>query len=169
MRLFIALKLEDEYFLSLQKQLCYFKGTFPKDFHLTLKFLGEVEDDSAKENLRDISSKAFTLEAEQFGAFPNMKHAAVLWLGLKENASLNALKQKIDLALKDFKDDHSFYPHITLARVKYVSDKDKFAEMLSKAIAEKKSFFVDKFILFKAELTAAGHVYSVVEEYNLDK
>ena len=96
MRLFIAISLhEDEYFLSLQHQMDknIFKGTFPKDFHLTLKFLGEVDDVSyVQEKLRKVSSEAFTLETEKFGAFPNMKNATVLWLGLKDNNFLNALK-----------------------------------------------------------------------------
>ena len=44
MRCFIAIDLENDYFKELQNQIKDVKGTFPISFHLTLKFLGEVEE-----------------------------------------------------------------------------------------------------------------------------
>src|SRR5437016_14496796 len=59
----------------------------PEGIHLTLKFLGDIQE-AQVDALREILSKAaasarpFTLEARGLGAFPNPRAPRVIWLGL---------------------------------------------------------------------------------------
>src|SRR5205823_11792895 len=61
--------------------------TQPEVIHLTLKFLGDIQETQV-EALREILHKAaaparpFTLEARGLGAFPNPRAPRVIWLGL---------------------------------------------------------------------------------------
>ena len=72
----------------------------------------------------------------------------------------------IETALKKFrfKKDFKFHPHITLARVSFVKDKEKFQELL-KIKTEEKSFSVNKFTLYKSELTPVGPIYTKLQDF----
>ena len=171
MRLFIAVDLPEsikEELRNLQKE---FKGLgkfyFVKDFHLTLKFLGEVDEDKVKEikdRLKNIKLDGFNLILEGLGSFPNENYVKVLWVGCPNNEIIE-LHNKIDEHLKDlFPLDYRFKGHITLARAKFIGNKDKLKEKLKTKYCN--SFKVDKFKLIKSELTREGAVYSVLEEFS---
>ncbi|HLC19080.1 MAG TPA: RNA 2',3'-cyclic phosphodiesterase, partial [Thermodesulfobacteriota bacterium] len=60
----------------------------PANIHLTMKFLGEVEESRIDELSRELEAAArdtrpFTLSAGGVGGFPSLKSPRVLWVGLK--------------------------------------------------------------------------------------
>ena len=174
MRLFIAIGVSEEaydYFLELQKQIdCDLaKVVFTKTFHLTLKFLGDVDEakkDKIVELLKKAKSDPFTAGLSNIGVFPDENYIRVVWLGLEPKRKIIELQQKIDNALAGiFPMDKRFHPHITLGRVKFVKDKKKFVEILKEIKVEKKSFEISDFKLIKSTLTPEGAVYEVLNEF----
>jgi 2'-5' RNA ligase len=176
MRLFIAIDLPEKAKDNIEKLksgLKGIKGVKPVDranIHLTLKFLGERTDNRTDEIVKalgKIKFKPFKISISKTGVFPNEDRIQVLWVDAIPAESLFELKKQIDEALPKFKDDHAFKNHITFARIKYIandSDKNKLLDILKMPIA-KTEFIVDKFKLYKSDLTPKGPVYEAVGEF----
>ncbi len=92
--------------------------------HLTLKFLGEVKADFVpllEGILDEVVSRhpCFDLILEGMGVFPNERQPRIVWVGVKENAALNALVDDLQTACQGpgfERDQYGFNPHITVAR-----------------------------------------------------
>ena len=79
----------------------------PDNFHLTLKFLGEVRPEQAPDVegvLERIATatQPFDLEVGGFGAFPTIRRPRVLWVGIEPSPALRCLKQDLEWALTDY-------------------------------------------------------------------
>ncbi len=166
MRLFIAIDFNDlhEYFIQLQKLLPKnAKLSLTKTFHLTLKFLGDVQPnavDSVIESLRNIKFEPFNVFLDTIGIFPTENYIRVVWVGLNPKDKILELQKNIDESLKKlFKKEKDFKAHITLARVKYPDDKKVFVEQLKKIKVESKKIEVKDFRLIKSTLTPKGSIY----------
>jgi 2'-5' RNA ligase len=178
MRLFIAIDLPEQAKESIEKiklELKGIKGIKPvakENIHLTLKFLGEVEDANIKDitlALESVKFKPFKICISKMGFFPSEQRIQVVWADAEPAEPFFELKKEIDKALPMFKDDHSFKNHITFARIKYIAhdfDKKKIIEMVKNKQLDKTKFLVDKFRLYKSDLTPAGPVYEVVKEFS---
>lgn len=174
MRLFIAVDLDflKEFFQSLQKNidLSSIKAILPKSCHLTLKFLGEVEDskiDEVREKLGNVKFTPFEISFSHIGFFPNENYAKVIWLGLSENKGVLGLQNKIDISLnKLFPQEKDFHPHITLARVKFVKDKNAIKQ-LSNLKIEEKTTRIDSFKLIKSTLTGSSPFYEELASFQV--
>ena len=172
MRLFIAIDLPEDIKVELRNLQKEFKGQgkfyFVKDFHLTLKFLGEVEENKVeeiKDRLKDIKVGKFDLMLQDLGSFPNEDYVKVLWVGCP-NKEIIELHEKIDECLKGlFKKEYRFSGHITLARVKFVKDKEGFVKCLKEIKVEEKTIEVKDFRLVKSTLTSEGPVYEDLGVY----
>jgi 2'-5' RNA ligase len=176
MRLFTAIELPKE----LNEQIAELKEklktehagmTITKDNHFTLKFLGDVEDskaDEIKEALRKVKFDGYKTRLNSIGVFPNENYVRVVWVGLKPEEETIALKNKIDAVLKEFKfkDDYDFHPHLTLARVKFVKDKEKFKELLKSLKVKDSEFEIKEFKLIKSELKPEGPEYTDLEAFS---
>ena len=101
--------------------------------HLTMKFLGEIEEASASTLERALVPVAgaigpFTIPLADLGAFPSAREPKVLWIGPPETwagtedaGKLRALHRMLDEAAATIgvaRDDRPFNPHLTLARVR---------------------------------------------------
>lgn len=148
----------------------------PENLHLTLKFLGEVPDDSIdsiKKAMDDSFSHfdAFEASLEGTGAFPSENYMRVVWVGFEENRERFIEMQKVldeNLASLGFAPDKRFHPHLTLARVKSQKGKGKLKAFINKN--KERSFGklkVDSVELKKSVLGPKGPVYSTVGETKL--
>ena len=173
MRLFIAIDFNElnEYFIELQKLLPRnAKLSFTKDFHLTLKFLGEVQpNDSEKiiSILKKIKFEPFSVFLDSIGIFPTENYIRVVWIGLKPEEKVLELQKQIDDSLKElFKKEKDFKTHITLARVKYPENKKSFLEHAKKINVESKKIEIKDFRLVKSTLTPKGPFYEDLAVFN---
>jgi len=165
LRLFIAFGVSEEAKEELKKLQKEFKEVgslkFVKDFHCTLKFLGNVSDkekNEVVERLEKIKFKPFEVCLDKLGVFPDENFIRVLWVGLKgaekseisgisskAKDKVNDLQGKIDSCLKDvFKKEEKFHAHVTLGRVKSLKDKENFLKLLKQAEVRKICFRVEK-------------------------
>ncbi|MBU1204729.1 MAG: RNA 2',3'-cyclic phosphodiesterase [Nanoarchaeota archaeon] len=170
MRVFIAVEMPKEIkeiLLDAQNQINTEKAKIKpaKAFHLTLKFLGEVEEkkiEEIKSTLNEIKFKKISTTLTEIGVFPNESYIRVVWAGLEDSeGKIKKLQQEIDSKIEKlgFKKDTRFHPHVTLARVKFVEDKQKFIKDLKEIKIEKKSFQITEFKLIKSILTLESPVY----------
>ncbi len=173
MRTFIAIEFKplEHYFKDLQKQIStdLAKIKVTDSFHLTLKFLGETSEEQiekTKQLLSEIKLKPFTVEINNLGVFPTEDYIRVVWVGLEDNLEVIQLQQKIESKLEPlFKKEKRFHPHITLARVKFVKDKEEFIQSIKEINIEPKTFEITNFKLIKSTLTSEGPVYEELASF----
>ena len=139
--------------------------------HFTLKFFGEVNENKIneiKEKLNKIRFKSFKVKLDKIGVFPNENDIRVIWAGLSPKGKVIELQQKIDSELLNLSSkDQEFSVHVTLARVKFIKDKEEFKKYLKFDIIEKE-FKINEFCLVKSELSKDGPKYEILERFNLD-
>lgn len=172
MRVFVAIELPDRIkkkLKDIQKEFHNLgKITFVNDFHLTLKFLGEISPlmiERIKERLGKIEFKEFELHLSKLGVFPDREYITILWMGLKPTKNLKKLQHGIESKLLDlFSIDRNFKGHITIGRVKSINDRISFLEKLE-TINIEGSFTVKNFYLIKSDLTSEGPKYEVIGKY----
>ncbi len=173
MRAFIAADFNElsGYLQSLQNSLPKAKATFPKEFHLTLKFLGDITElqaEAVRKKLAQVRFVPFKANLSGLGVFPSEDFIKVVWAGIDDDGNFSRLQVLAENAL-GLKKDKGFQPHITLARIKFIEEKSKkeFAEALKQIAVEKKEIEIREFKLMKSTLTPEGPVYEVIESYNL--
>jgi len=140
--------------------------TRPGNWHLTLKFLGEVEERQARAlaaALPGLSFAAFDLAAGPAGFFPNAKKPRVFWLGLSQGASeCAALAGRVDAlcaGLGFAREERPFAPHLTLARVRE-AHADDWAALAARAQAHPwPAARAEKVVLWQSVLSPQGPEY----------
>ena len=141
------------------------------NLHITLKFLGDVDEELVPE-IADYMRKAaegvepFEMNLKGTGVFPNYRKISVVWAGLDGAGPLIKMANKLDdgLTMMGFrKERRQFSPHITIARVGNTLDTIGLPETVKKfENTEFTTLRVDKIILKKSELTPSGPIYSDV-------
>lgn len=174
-RTFIAIEFPDEVLkeiLRVQEEVLKvkFKGklTEPENLHLTLKFLGEIEKEKlveVKKRLKEIKFNEMELKLGQIGTFNIRGNPRIVWIKVLGDG-LWELQKQIDEKLKDlFKLEERFMGHLTIARVKYTSEKKEFNERIKKIGVKEIKFKLGEFKLKKSELRMLGPVYTDLEVY----
>jgi RNA 2',3'-cyclic 3'-phosphodiesterase len=185
MRTFIAIPLHNE----AKKELSLLQGRFkksdvdvkwvnPKDIHLTLRFLGDVEENKLTQIKRSLTRAVkkhgqFDLCLKKLSALPTLIYPKTIIVNANdEKRSCQALQKSVSMAIKKIgfeKEHRAFLPHITLGRVR--SDKNKKA--LINLIEKEKDFSLGAkipikcIVLFSSLITQRGPVYSILEEFPL--
>ena len=136
----------------------------PKDIHLTIKFLGEIDEDKAekvKELLKKLNFLKFKAKIGGTGVFPTPSFIRVIWAGLEPKEEFSKIHEIVDklLSLENFPADKEWTTHATLARVKFIQDKRIFTEKLNQLKFKPIEFTVDNLKLKKSTLTPEGPVY----------
>lgn len=94
----------------------------PQSLHVTLKFIGEKSEDEAvriTRALETIPAESPQLSFRGYGFFPSARAPRVFWIGTDGGTQLTSLAATVDEALAKLgipKEEHSFNPHLTLAR-----------------------------------------------------
>lgn len=146
------------------------KWVNPKSIHLTLKFLGHIEE-KLIEPIVSIASeivggqKPLELEAGQVGAFPNPRNPRVIWVGISgETERLCIVQRQIEVAFSALgfaEEKRPFRPHLTLGRIrpgKKVQNLESRIHDMEKVCSG--PFFVTEIILYQSVLRPEGAVYT---------
>jgi 2'-5' RNA ligase len=149
----------------------------PKEkFHLTLKFIGDVNDALADEipNHLDFIGeyKKVNCELTKFGFFYNKRVLKILWVGFKVDESLNKLVDELNKKLLlvpggSIPVDHrEFRAHLTLLRIKTKLGRD-FITGFEQFIIPETKFIAEDISLFRSELQPDMSRYIETKKYNL--
>lgn len=176
-RLFVAIDLppgiREELSASqqeLKKSRARLSVVSPGNIHITLKFIGEVEQDAVeaiKKSLARISDTPFEVSVSGISA-DNRRRPRVVWCTIDDGGRCGLLNEQIEEALVPLgieKESRRFRPHATLARVKKF-DPSLLDMMRHVESAEYGNFLVAGFSLKKSTLTPSGAIYEDVMVVN---
>jgi 2'-5' RNA ligase len=175
LRLFVGIEFPPELKLHLSMLETSIPGARwvdPGNFHLTLRFIGEVDEGVAAdidEALVRVKARRFTLQLAGTGVFGGGKPRA-LWVGVERHPDLVGLRDRIEQALIRIgiePEQRKFAPHVTLARLR-----EPALDELGKFLAANAQFRaaplpVDGFSLIASFPTKAGSIYEDQADYPL--
>lgn len=152
------------------------KWTDPANLHLTLAFLGDTEDNKIPaislmldEKCRGFGKFNFVLRGT--GVFKNLKDPKVIWAGIDKPEKLNTIRERIVSGLKDAgieTEDRPFSPHLTLGRIKHLTDREKLKILLLKYhTSDIQDVMVEEVILYESILHQQGPEYRSLSVHKL--
>jgi 2'-5' RNA ligase len=176
-RLFVALDLPEPVKRSLEpmaRGLGDVGWATPDQQHLTLRFIGEVDNGAVHdivEALATVPATPFQLTLRGLGHFPPRGEPRVLWVGVEKSAELTSLKRRIDRALRDTEvapESRKFAPHVTLARIRAPLAPTRLGTYLMRhALYRSEAFPVSSFHLYSSWLRADGAEHQLEASYEL--
>jgi len=143
----------------------------PENLHLTLRFIGEIDEAAAAEldlALTRLHAAPFRLSLAGLGLFGDRRHAHTLWRGLAPSPALRQLANRIEATATRLGlpgEARRFAPHITLARLRATPP-----ERLQRALAAApppETLAVEAFTLFQSHLSPHGAQYQRLVSYPL--
>jgi RNA 2',3'-cyclic 3'-phosphodiesterase len=175
LRLFVGIEFPPELRLRLsllQSGVGGAKWVDPGNFHLTLRFIGEVDEGTAAdvdEALLRLKARPFTLQLAGADTFGGDKPRQ-LWVGVERESALATLQAKIELALIRAglpPEPRKFSPHVTLARLRDPKRADIQQFLATHAQFRAEPLRVERFSLIASYPTKAGSVYEDQADYEL--
>jgi RNA 2',3'-cyclic 3'-phosphodiesterase len=180
MRCFIAMPIPRPYqqecqvlVEDLQRHALPVKWVASGNFHVTLKFIGEIGEDLIPPIVEQVELtltgvSPFILSLEKTGAFPLRGNPRVIWVGIRERGNrLGVVARQLNRRLETLgipAESRGFSPHLTLGRARAGGTIDR--ELIMRDFATK-VFTVPEIILYESRLTAAGPIYKPLKIFPL--
>jgi RNA 2',3'-cyclic 3'-phosphodiesterase len=174
-RLFTAIEVPDEIrdeLYHLHHPLPGARWIGPENYHLTLRFAGDIDAARAREfvaNLAAITVDAFEVTINGLGAFGGNDPRAV-WAGVEPCTALEQLARAHEKAARAAglpPDKREFKPHITLARLSG-SNAEAVARFLTRYSGyHSEPFFVAQAVLMSSKPSVGGGPYAVEDRFPL--
>lgn len=153
------------------------RWTEPGSMHLTLQFLGNVEQ-GRMEGIGEALARAaaestpFDMELRGFGAFPTLRRPRVLWVGVADVPPLLAMQRAVEESLERVgftPEARPFHPHITVGRAERGARAADTAATAARAheLEFEASVGVETIELMESVLHPHGARYSVVRRFEL--
>ena len=174
LRLFVAITLPTEIrdlIGSLQSGLPDARWIRRENLHLTLKFIGEIDNNLAEDihySLSSLNFKSFLLCLKGVNTFRSRKLARSIWVGIEPSSPLKVLQKKIESNLIKTNltfETRKFTPHVTLARFKRTPVSRLVPYLESNAGFQTSLFEINQVVLFRSHLAANGAVYEQLAAY----
>jgi 2'-5' RNA ligase len=149
----------------------------PENIHLTLKFLGEVEEErippikqAIQAALQDEGPLFFSLAG--LGTFPNPRSPRVVWVGIEgEKERLSQLQERLEQAMEKVgfsREARPFSPHVTLGRMRSRRGSSALVDLLGRlASSELGTLKAQSIELMRSQLHPAGAIYTIMESFPL--
>lgn len=176
MRLFVALDLP----FSMRTRLSFLAGGLPgvrwvppENYHVTLRFIGEMPGWRAEEvdhALASLRAPGFTIQLAGVGAFEKGGRVTSLWVGVERCPQLEHLQAKLERALQAAgveRERRRFVPHVTLARLEGAPEAKVAAWVQAHNLFRSETMVVEHFTLFSSLLGKEQAVYVPEVEYEL--
>ena len=150
--------------------------TDPEQAHVTLKFLGEVNEErvpkieeAVARALAEAEVSPFTATFGGLGVFPSLSYISVVWFGVEEGSEeftrlFEAIQDRI-VELGFEPESHEFTPHVTLARMEHAGGKEHVQEVVAGSDPTVGSMTVEDVRLTESTLTDSGPNYETVRQF----
>ncbi|UCH33317.1 MAG: RNA 2',3'-cyclic phosphodiesterase [Armatimonadota bacterium] len=153
------------------------KWVRPDNMHLTLKFLGWVDDARLAPIVEAVrpaveAEAPFRLRIEGTGGFPSATAPRVIWVGVKEGAEeLARLAERVEAALEPLgfdREARGFSPHVTVGRCRSAGGRDGLAAEI-RAMRERPfgEMEVRRVELMRSDLRPTGPIYTSQHAFDL--
>ena len=148
------------------------KWISPLQLHITLAFLGDTSIDQVNLTGQLMSRiipayDAPVVQYKGLGLFRSIKDPRILWIGLELDPLIQKIKAELDRELKaiGFRiEPRDFRPHLTLARIKRMQNKEALKDLLH---AYRDYFFqestIAKIVYYESILGREGPTYKVIK------
>lgn len=183
LRLFVALEVPEARKISIEKAIQSLRLNLPKarwttreQWHVTLKFLGEVPEDRLPEVVEiagtcGTASPPVGTRLTEIGSFPRGRRARVIWVGLEDDARVMALLAATleeELGGAGFrKEGRDLHPHLTLARFRVPQPIEQEMGSSGPYEFDRTPFEVGEIVLFRSHLNPKGATYEPLEHFPL--
>lgn len=149
----------------------------PESIHLTLKFLGEVEEERIplikrviQEGLEGASPLDLSLAG--MGVFPNPRSPRVIWVGIAgERDRLCQVQERLERGMEQIgfpREERRFSPHITLGRMRSGRGSPALMDLVDRmAHLGFGTMRAESIELMRSQLHPAGAIYSIIEKFPL--
>ena len=146
------------------------------NLHLTLKFIGYTTESQIPKIISILSKitikyKPFELVINSTGCFPTKERPRTLFLGVEGRLNvLSNLFQNIENEFEKIdieKDRNVFFPHITLARIKYPQIHTPDIDLFLKSSYDPIDLSLDRVQFFSSELLPSGAIYTLLKTFPL--
>jgi 2'-5' RNA ligase len=163
---------------ELKKSNAEVKWEDENKFHVTVKFLGDIEENTLPSVITKIESivhthSRFDVYYKGIGSFPNNKNPRVIWIGCGNNdGRLELFKTSLDVGLLSFgfeEEKRKFHPHITLGRVKSLKGVKNLTPMLEKLTFDSHVTKINEILVMKSILRPEGSEYSLLKAIKLQQ
>ena len=147
------------------------RWTRPESLHLTLKFLGEIEEARLSEIMNVVqrvaaSHRQMTLCLTGIGVFPHLRNPRIFWVGLGGDIEKYAsLAEEIDLSLSEWgfpREERSYNPHLTIGRFKSPLGASELMSQARHQPLPFLSFRVTEVTVMRSVLNPRAAVYSPI-------
>jgi 2'-5' RNA ligase len=149
--------------------------TRPESMHLTLKFLGQIEEGFVERVAQRLEPACAALAPFEYGVrglgvFPSHRRPRVVWIGVTKAAEelrrLHAVVEEQLAGLGVPRDQREFHPHLTLARLKSLTG----AAALMKIVSTHGRQWcgqsrAERLVFFKSQLDPEGAIYTRLREF----
>jgi len=172
LRLFVGIALPPELKLRLSLLCSGVPGARwvdPGNYHLTLRFIGEVDEGVASDidaALLQIRAPRFDVTLAGVGTFGER----MLWVGVDKSQPLVHLRDKVESALVRLglePETRRYAPHVSLARLRNASEAKLHGFLEEHALFRAAPFRVERFSLVASYLTKSGAIYEDQADYPL--
>jgi len=173
-RLFVAIDIPDEIALqlvSLQSGLQDCRWSPRDNLHLTLRFLGSLDEPLAEEvdfALAHLKCKPFKVRINELGCFGDAQRARTVWAGAEKSQALTNLHSKVENKVQQLglePDKRKYAPHVTLGRLSQGTPKDAAHWITEKGQFHPLEFEVTRMVLFSTHTTSNGSIYQPERYY----
>jgi len=175
-RLFAALELPQDVAFSLSM----LRGGLPgarwidaENYHITLRFIGDVDDRTAEAVdglLAGISRAPVAVKLNGLGSFGSDKPRAI-YASVEPSRALADLQAEIERAVRRAglpPETRRFIPHVTLARLKHASNIDVAEYLAMRGYFPSRSFTAGRFVLYSSRDSVGGGPYRLEADYPLE-
>ena len=161
---------------DLQAAIPEVRWTRHENLHLTLHFLGEIEQETLERLKVSMLSvrgcqRPFQVEVKGLGAFPSPQRPRVIWIGLEPRAQLEQLHRATARCLRQTElalDSRPYSPHLTIGRLRRAPPDltELFRSASQNTIAR---LTVDRVVLYESRLRPEGAQHIPLLTVKLDE
>ncbi|HYW74391.1 MAG TPA: RNA 2',3'-cyclic phosphodiesterase [Pyrinomonadaceae bacterium] len=190
-RIFIAIEIPSSIRRLLTDYIEQLRGEFPEtraswsredNLHLTLKFLGDVPVTRIPDLAAACTDAAgtlgpFELAISTTGTFPPHGKPKVLWVGVGDAQPVPASRQNLSslqaslesaCAAHGFaREERTYHPHLTIARLREAKKSRALAERHRQLVVGPRNFQVSEIVLFRSELSSRGSKHTALSRHEL--
>ena len=143
----------------------------PEKLHLTVRFIGEVDEPTARDvedTLGRLMVPGFDIYLSGIGVFDPGNRPRSLWEGVKDATPLAALHEKCNQALRSLnvmEERRKYMPHVSLARLVNVDPTNLGYFLEGNSLFDAPPFRPQGFSLIRSYLTKHGAAYEILNEF----
>jgi len=148
----------------------------PENLHLTLFFLGEMQETDVEEMTKKLCDRirgfpSFSFDVGGINFFRRGRGPRVIWVAVERNPALQKLYEELKAELLKYgymkETEDKFVPHITIARVKHYPE--MWEKLIKDVQIEKSTVPVSSFTVYSSKLTPNGPIYTPVHKCDFER